>query len=177
MEINQKEHIFSDIMIKILGNYENQALHYFAIIATSLIIRETTEEESQQIPTACIAIAKNSPLVSMLYNTKFTDTLNEKQLTFLFFHEIFHIILMSNERARLHNHDPMLVNITHDMVINSTLLEYYPKMVEAPHPGMPIIPPKYKGLRNYESLIEDLSKNAQDSGGIEEYLKKNNNEI
>ena len=172
MELTPKNHIFSEIMIEILGNYELQDLHYFAVIATSLIIREVSEKEKKMVPTAGIAVPKKrGEAVLLIYNTDFTDTLNEKQLKFLFFHEIFHVILLTNERAHLHNHDPMLVNITHDMVINSTLLEHYPDMIEAPSKGMPIIPSDYTGLRNYESIILELGRQVQKKGGIKEYLE------
>lgn len=164
-------HVFADIMIDILGNYENQHLHYFAVIATSLIIRETTKEEKAQIPTAGISARLLDANFEFIYNPDFTDTLNENQLRFLFYHEILHIILATHLRAGLNNHDPMLVNITHDMIINSTILDNYGPTVEAPADPMLQIPKDYKGIRNYESLIQEVQDKSNKAGGIKEYLE------
>ena len=57
----RKSHIFSDIMIEIMGNYSLQHLHYFSVVATSLVIREVTEQEAKMIPTAGIAVLPRNP--------------------------------------------------------------------------------------------------------------------
>ena len=168
----RKSHIFSDIMIEIMGNYSLQHLHYFSVVATSLVIREVTEQEAKMIPTAGIAVLPRNPNMYLLYNREFTDKLNDKQLRFLFFHEIFHVILMSKSRGELHNHDIMMVNITHDQVINSTILDNYSDHVEPPGKEILTIGRNYKGLRNYESLLQDLEDKVNKAGGLKQWLKE-----
>ena len=79
---------------------------------------------------------------------------------------------MSKSRGELHNHDIMMVNITHDQVINSTILDNYSDHVEPPGKEILTIGRNYKGLRNYESLLQDLEDKVNKAGGLKQWLKE-----
>ena len=84
----------------------------------NLLARTVFKEESN-IPTLGVHIVNRS--IELVYNSSFIEQQNDKQLTFLLLHEMFHIMLKHIEReTNVSNHE--IANIAEDMLINEAIM-------------------------------------------------------
>lgn len=88
------------------------------------------------------------------YNTEFVLGLPQKQLEFLFGHEVLHVIYDHMDRRG--DRDPMLSNVAADYCVNADLLEQ--KIGEKIPVGL--YSTKYTGW-SYEQVYDDLYENAE----------------
>lgn len=88
------------------------------------------------------------------YNTEFVLGLPQKQLEFLFGHEVLHVVY--DHMARRGDRDPMLSNVAADYCVNADLLEQ--KIGEKIPVGL--YSTKYIGW-SYEQVYDDLYENAE----------------
>jgi predicted metal-dependent peptidase len=72
--------------------------------------------EDESIPTAA------TDGKGLMFNPKFMETLNEKQMTGVVLHELGHVFLQHVPRMRdIFRHDPFLANIAADIVVNGII--------------------------------------------------------
>lgn len=89
------------------------------------------------------------------YNTKFVNSLNTKQLEFLFGHETLHIVF--DHFTRRVDRDPKIWNIANDFVVNDTLIQE--RIGEKITQVQICYDPKYSGKAS-EEVYDELMKNA-----------------
>jgi predicted metal-dependent peptidase len=88
------------------------------------------------------------------YNSEFIGGLPQRQIEFLFGHEVLHVVY--DHMARREDRDPMLSNVAADYCVNADLLEQ--KIGEKIPVGL--YNTKYVGW-SYEQVYDDLYENAE----------------
>lgn len=127
--------------------------------------------ETESLPTAAVNYSKTG--MNFYYNPKFVQRLydnhgNFKQLFYLMFHEIQHLLSNHPTRRDELNHEPELANWAMDMIINTNINECYLKRgvveeIEILNEStgklektLLLTPPEYKGEPIYEILYDWL---------------------
>jgi predicted metal-dependent peptidase len=131
-------------------------------------------EESTEIPTAGVFYRQGK--IFMAWNRKFVDSLPQEQVTFLYLHEISHLLGNCHKRVEYNNLSHKYANIAHDMVINSSLIadNLLKDHIEMIPKGF-VIPDKYDGesiLEPIYAFIRDHDKQAQDKKDQKEEQEK-----
>ena len=119
--------------------------------------------EEERLPTAGVNFTN---YMNFYYNPKFIDSLNEKQLNMLMFHEFFHLLFDHPKRSA--SYDKKMANFAQDMIINDLLFESFPDIVEMPDCGGLHTPKEYSDEKVFEILYYWLMEKK------EAYDKDNN---
>lgn len=88
------------------------------------------------------------------YNSRFVNSLSDKELQFLFGHEILHVVFDHFTRRR--DRQPMIWNYANDFVVNQTLVDE--RVGEIIKKVQICYDPKYKGWHS-EKVYEDIEQN------------------
>jgi predicted metal-dependent peptidase len=98
-----------------------------------------------------------------MYNPKFIDTLNDKQLTFVVLHEALHKVFQHMSLWRkLWKESPMLANMAADYVVNWTIKEADPNGVVTEMPTQCLFDAKYANMTTKQ--VYDLLKQDAENG-------------
>jgi predicted metal-dependent peptidase len=127
--------------------------------------------ESDKVPTAGVIYKKGR--LMMMWNRSFLDGLNEKQVLFLFLHEIAHLLGNWHKRVEYNGLQGNYANIAHDMVINTNILEDdglkdYVQMIEGgyvvpdSYDGEKIMEPIYEFLLNHDKKVDEERKKQEE---------------
>jgi len=99
----------------------------------------------------------------VMYNPKFIDTLNDKQLTFVVLHEALHKVFQHMSLWRkLWKESPMLANMAADYVVNWTIKEADPHGVVTEMPKECLFDAKYANMTTKQ--VYDLLKQDAENG-------------
>ena len=99
----------------------------------------------------------------VMYNPKFIDTLNDKQLTFVVLHEALHKVFQHMSLWRkLWKESPMLANMAADYVVNWTIKEADPNGVVTEMPTQCLFDAKYANMTTKQ--VYDLLKDDAEQG-------------
>lgn len=117
---------------------------------TSYFFQGVDFVETPSIPT--LALNLSGSRMSLHYNPRFTDKIDTDRLTGLLVHEMLHVVMNHSHRGRAGD-DPLLKNISQDMVINSYIRKHRKNFFSAAQneslkeitlpPGLPVIPDKF----------------------------------
>jgi predicted metal-dependent peptidase len=115
---------------------------------------------TEDIPTACT----NGR--DVIYNPKFINTLNDKQLNFVVLHEALHKVFQHMFLwKKLWKENPQLANIAADYVVNNTIYEADPHESIASIPKEALFDRKYANMTTRQ-VFDLLKQNGgNDSGG------------
>jgi predicted metal-dependent peptidase len=98
-----------------------------------------------------------------MYNPKFIDTLNDKQLTFVVLHEALHKVFQHMSLWRkLWKESPILANMAADYVVNWTIKEADPNGVVTEMPTQCLFDAKYANMTTKQ--VYDLLKDDAEQG-------------
>jgi predicted metal-dependent peptidase len=99
----------------------------------------------------------------VMYNPKFIDTLNDKQLTFVVLHEALHKVFQHMSLWRkLWKESPILANMAADYVVNWTIKEADPHGVVTEMPKECLFDAKYANMTTKQ--VYDLLKQDAENG-------------
>jgi predicted metal-dependent peptidase len=99
----------------------------------------------------------------VMYNPKFIDTLNDKQLTFVVLHEALHKVFQHMSLWRkLWKESPILANMAADYVVNWTIKEADPNGVVTEMPTQCLFDAKYANMTTKQ--VYDLLKDDAEQG-------------
>ncbi len=99
----------------------------------------------------------------VMYNPKFIDTLNDKQLTFVVLHEALHKVFQHmNLWRKLWKESPILANMAADFVVNWTIKEADPNGVVTEMPKECLYDAKYANMTTKQ--VYDLLKQDAENG-------------
>lgn len=129
-------------------------------------------EESKDIPTAGVFYRNGK--IFMAWNKDFLDSLPQEQATFLYLHEISHLLGNCHKRVEYNNLNHKYANIAHDMVINTSLIEdtqlkdhiqMIPKGFVIPdkYEGDSILEPIYAFIREHDNKAQDQKDQKDDN--------------
>jgi predicted metal-dependent peptidase len=146
-------------IVLFLSNMELYDFRFFGEFGTYI-----NYEESKDIPTAGVFYRNGK--IFMAWNRNFIDNLPQEQATFLFLHEISHLLGNCHKRVEYNNLNHKYANIAHDMVINSSLIddEQLKNHIQMIPKGF-VIPDNYNGDKILEPIyayIRDHDKKAQE---------------
>jgi predicted metal-dependent peptidase len=112
--------------------------------------------EEPKIPTAAVTVEGGR--LTFLWNREFIEKLPEKQLRFLYLHEIYHLVSNHLGRMKAGNMDQQTSNLAGDAIINVAIRDEFKKEVEW-IPGIIDMPAQYKGDHILEELYEWMLQN------------------
>jgi predicted metal-dependent peptidase len=102
----------------------------------------------------------------VMYNPKFIDTLNDKQLTFVVLHEALHKVFQHMSLWRkLWKESPMLANMAADYVVNWTIKDADPHGVVTEMPSMCLFDAKYANMTT-KQVYDLLKQDAENGQGV-----------
>ena len=122
-------------------------MQYYGELSLNIVFHKT-----DSIPTAGVNFTN---FMNFYYNEDFINGLNEKQLNFVFFHEIFHLLWDHPQRSICY--DKTLSNYAQDMIINDVIIEHMGQHVEEPIASPLYIPKEYKDDKVFEILYKFLA--------------------
>jgi predicted metal-dependent peptidase len=98
--------------------------------------------------------------MNFYYSEKFLETLSQKNINFVFLHEIFHLLFDHCIRINFRNHK--LSNICQDMIINQIISDdINPAFVTAPK-NVFFVPKEYEGNLVFEELYDWMKEKQSD---------------
>ena len=176
--INKKSGIHPKIeksIVLFLSNMELYDFRFFGEFGTYI-----NYEESKEIPTAGVFYRNGK--IFMAWNRNFVDSLPQEQVTFLYLHEISHLLGNCHKRVEYNNLNHKYANIAHDMVINSSLIDddqlknhiqMIPKGFVVPdnYEGDKILEPIYAYLREHDEKAQakkDQKEKEQQKSGSDD---------
>jgi predicted metal-dependent peptidase len=119
-----------------------------------------TVKFSDDLPTA----ATNGR--DVIYNPKFIETLNDKQLTFVVLHEALHKVFQHMSLWRkLWKQSPMLTNMAADYVVNWTIKEADPNGLITEMPSEALFDTKYANMTT-KQVFDLLKQDAENGQGV-----------
>jgi predicted metal-dependent peptidase len=129
----------------------------FCLFAGVLSVGKVTFTED--LPTA----ATNGR--DVMYNPKFIETLNDKQLTFVVLHEALHKVFQHMSLWRkLWKENPMLANIAADYVVNNAIVEADPNGEIASMPDMCLYDKRFANMTT-KQVFDLLKQEPPPTGG------------
>ena len=167
-------------IVLFLSNMELYDFRFFGEFGTYI-----NYEESTEIPTAGVFYRNGK--IFMAWNRKFVDALPQEQATFLYLHEISHLLGNCHKRVEYNNLNHKYANIAHDMVINSSLIDdpqlknhiqMIPKGFVIPdnYDGEKILEPIYAYIREHDKKAqEQKDQKEQQSKGKEQEQQQQSN--
>jgi predicted metal-dependent peptidase len=114
--------------------------------------------ESDKIPTAGIKATMQG--FEILYNKKHIDSLDEKELTYLFMHECMHPLSDHMKRAQRINVSKSLSNQVQDCIIDNNILKYFSCKSIKPYAVIPV-PAEYTGKWIFEEMYYWIRDNKE----------------
>lgn len=135
--------------------------------------------EDNSIPTCGVNVTKDG--MNFNYNEDFVNSLDDKELLFIYIHEIYHLNLNHYHRIIDNGYDFKLSNVAQDMVINHLIWKHNhirSEYIKLPTTVMPLlIPNDYNGKLLFEDLylwLQDEKEKYEDSKLDKEYVKYRN---
>lgn len=116
--------------------------------------------KDEKIPTAGVNIGYKG--MNFYYNPKFVEERTDKELAFLVFHELFHLLFSHHKRVKMGGYDPTLSNVAQDACINEIILdEFSSDDVEFIEGGIRR-PKGYTGELIFEEVYEFLKEKKEE---------------
>lgn len=101
----------------------------------------------------------------VMYNPKFVDTLNDKELNFVVLHEALHKAYQHMHLwKKLWKENPMLANMAADYVVNYSIYEADDRNEITMMPSSALFDKKYAGMTT-KQVFDLLKKDAESNGG------------